>query len=89
MPLVDLLQRYGCLALIETCHEAPTLVVGHEALTTLLEVGIERGYVGPEIVERTIEQLLRDEEVLLYIVLLDRIACLTSEDDELADDILS
>ena len=89
MPLVHLLQRYRCLTLIETRHETPTLAFGHETLTTLLKVGIERGHLVPEVLERTVEELLRDEKVLLHIILLDGITRLASKDHELTYHILT
>ena len=89
VPLVNLLQRNRCLALVETCYETPTLTFGHEALATLLKVGIERRHLVPEVIERAIKKLLRDEEVLLHIILIDGIACLASQDHKLTDHILT
>ena len=50
MGVSHLLDAHRSLALVEPCHETPTLVLLSQLLATSLEVGIQFGDAFPEVV---------------------------------------
>ena len=79
------LQAYAGLATVQGSHEAPAFVLQVECLSLGLKVSIELRKFLPELVKASLEELIRHEEILLYIFLFYAIACLTGEDNELAN----
>ena len=54
-----------------------------------LECGVQLGQFLPELVDSTVKQLLRYEQVAIHILLLNGVTALTGQDDQLAQHILS
>ena len=81
------LQGNAGLATVHCCDKAPLLMFLLQFLTATLKVGIEIRKFLPEVLNRALEVIVRNKEVLLNISLLNTIASLTSEDNEFADNI--
>ena len=71
------------------CHEAPAFVFAGKALAFLFKLSVELWQALPEVVERTVEEFLRDKEVALHVGCLKPVAAFACQNGELADDILS
>ena len=82
-----LLQGHTRLAILHRGHEAPALALLLQYLAASLEVGVQLRQTAPEVVERTLKEVVGHEEVFLNVLLLHLVASLAGEDDELADDI--
>ena len=89
MPGSHLHQSHRRPAAVQPRHEAPVLVLGLQLLAARLEVGVQRGHLAPEVIQRTFEEVVGHEEVPLHITLFDAVTRLACQDDELADDVLA
>ena len=65
------------------------LPLGSQAPALLLKTGVEPGQALPELVQRTAEKLLGDEQVALHVGRFHAVAALASQDGELAHDVLA
>ena len=81
------LQTYTGLSLVKGGNETPAFVLQIQSLSLSLKVGIKLWQFLPEIINASLEERVRNEEVLFYIILFYAIACFTGEDDKLSDDI--
>ena len=70
-------------------NESPAFTFAFEHLAAFLEVSIKLWQFLPEIVQASIEILVRHEEMFLHIFLFHLIASLSREDDQLPDDVLT
>ena len=83
------LQAYAGLAVLEFGDKAEVLALRLDSLAFLLEHGVVALHLLPEVVQRALEEVVRDEEVLLHIVLLHTDTRLTGQDDQLTDHVLT
>ena len=87
MVLVEGAQRNRVLAIVHLGDEAPVLVLLLQLAALLLKGRVQGGKLLPELVQRALEELLRDERLGLHVLLIDLVAGLAGEDDQLADDV--
>ena len=81
MVRIDLFQSNISLAMVHRCDETPAFTFLSKFLSTLLEVGIKLRKTLPKVFYRTLEIIIRDEEVLLNILLFYLVASLTCKDN--------
>ena len=81
---VYLYQFYHSLSAFEACHEPPALAFTLQHLAACLEIGIQRRYLAPEVIQRPFEEAVGNEQVFLHIFLIQAISRLTCQDDQLA-----
>ena len=89
MVRIDLFQRHVGTAVLHRSDKAPPLALGFQLLTTLLEVGVECGQLLPELIDRTIEELVGHEEMLFDILLFHFITSFAGQDDQFANHVRS
>ena len=80
-------KSYRTLATIEGCHETEHLAMAGSFLAHLLEVVVQLGNALPEILERTLEVVVGDEEMLFDIFLRHAVARFAGKDGNLADNV--
>ena len=85
----DLLQSYGCLAVLQLGNETPVLVFRFQHLAACLKAGVKARHFLPEIIQRTFKEVIGYKEVLFHIALFDAITGFTRQNYQFADYILA
>ena len=65
------------------------LMGGFHLLALFLKLLVERWEVLPEVLQRTVKERLRNEQVFLHVLLIHLVTSLTGEDDQLTNHILT
>ena len=89
MVLIHTAQSHTALSVFQLGNKAPTLMSRLHLLAFSLKLGIQRGQVLPEILQRTVEKRLRNEQLLLHILLTQFVARFTRKDDQFANHVLT